>query len=126
MKVATADRRIAGRHSFKAPLRVRIWKSAIPEQRAASENLSERGIFFATDSILRVGTTVEILLEMPEEITGESTTEWLCTGHVVRVEPVNHSRGKLGVGVQFDCYQVLRPKRPNDLGGSKWPLHFVR
>jgi hypothetical protein len=47
---------------------------------------------------------------MPEEITGEPTTEWLCTGHVVRVNPVNSSPGKLGVGVQFDCYQILRAK----------------
>jgi hypothetical protein len=110
MKVATADHRIARRHSFKAPLRVCIWKSAIPEQRAESGSLSERGIFFATDSILRAGTTVEILLKMPEEIRGGSTTEWLCTGHVVHVEPVNSSRGKLGVGVEFDCYQISRAK----------------
>jgi hypothetical protein len=110
MKVAIADRRVTRRHSFKAPLLVHIWKSAIPEQRAESKNLSEKGIFFATDSLLHVGTTVEILLKMPEEITGEPTTEWLCTGHVVRVEPHNSSWGKLGVGVQFDCYQILRPQ----------------
>lgn len=108
MNVAVADRRVTRRHSFKAPLRVRIWKSAIPERRAESENLSEKGIFFATDSLLRVGTTVEILLKMPEEITGEATTEWLCTGHVVRVEPINSLHGQLGVGVQFDSYQISR------------------
>ena len=106
MKVAVADRRATRRHSFKAPLRIRIGKSAIPEQRAESENLSEKGIFFATDSFLRLGTTVEILLKMPEEITGEPTTEWMRTGHVVRDEPSNFSRGKPGVGVQFDCYQI--------------------
>jgi len=110
MRVAAAERRVARRHFCRAPLRVRIWKSAIPEQRAESENLSENGIFFAMDSLLRVGITVEILLKMPEEITGEPTTEWLCTRHVVRVEPDNSSRGKLGVSVQFDCYQILRPQ----------------
>jgi PilZ domain len=110
MKVAIADRRVTRRYTFEAPLRVRIWKSDIPAQRAESENLSEKGIFFTTDSLLRVGAMVEILLEMPEEITDEPTIEWLCTGHVVRVEPLNSSRGKLGVGVQFDCYQILRSK----------------
>lgn len=59
MKIAVADRRVARRHYFKVPLRVRIRKSAIPEQRAESENLSEKGIFFTTDSLLRMGTTVE-------------------------------------------------------------------
>ncbi len=44
MKVAAVDRRVARRRYFKAPLRVRIWRSAISEQRAESENLSEKGI----------------------------------------------------------------------------------
>jgi Tfp pilus assembly protein PilZ len=110
MKVATSDRRIARRLSFQAPLRVRIWKSAVPEWRAESVDLSEKGIFFATDSLLRVGTQVEVLLKMPEEITGDPTTEWVCTGHVVRVEPVDSPGGRLGVGVQFDCYEISRAK----------------
>jgi len=29
---------------------------------------------------------------MPEEITGEPTIEWLCSGHVVRIEPFRQSR----------------------------------
>jgi hypothetical protein len=42
MNIALSDRRVSPRHSFKLPLRIRIWKSAIPEQRTESENLSER------------------------------------------------------------------------------------
>jgi hypothetical protein len=47
---------------------------------------------------------------MPAEITGRPTTEWRCTGHVVRLEPVDAVRSQLGVGVQFDCYEILRSK----------------
>jgi len=32
---------------------------------------------------------------MPEEITGKPTTEWRCTGHVVRLEPVRNSPGQV-------------------------------
>jgi len=39
---------------------------------------------------------------MPEEITGKPATEWRCTGHVVRLQPVDAGRGKLGIGVEFD------------------------
>jgi hypothetical protein len=70
--------------------------------------LSESGILFATNSQIPVGTVIEILLKMPEAITGEPTTEWLCSGHVVRVEPIESPRGRLGVGMKFDCYQVSR------------------
>jgi hypothetical protein len=108
MKVATSDRRLSFRHKIRTPLRIRIWKSAAPEQRGESLDLSERGILFATDSPMPIGTVVEVLLKMPEEITGEPTTEWLCSGHVVHVDSINSPRGKHGVGVQFDCYQISR------------------
>ena len=71
-------------------------------------NLSQRGVFFATDSPIREGETVEIFLKMPEELTDEPTTEWRCTGHVVRVGRVDSAHGTMGVGVQFDCYEVAR------------------
>jgi hypothetical protein len=112
MKIAVSDRRLSRRFSFKTPLRVRIWKSTAPEQRTESLNLSQNGVYFATDSPLREGETVEILLKMPEEITSEPTTEWRCTGHVVRVDRVDPSRGQMGVGVQFDCYEVSRAEMP--------------
>lgn len=57
-----------------------------------------------------IGSAIEVLVTMPEEITGEPTTEWRCTGHVVRLEPVETPPEKSGVGVQFDCYEILRSK----------------
>jgi PilZ domain len=104
------DQRLAKRHSVKTALRVRIWKSSTPEERAESVNLSQRGIFFVTNSRFQEGETVEILLKMPEEITGGPPTEWRCTGLVTRVEAVDSARGKFGVGVRFDCYEVARGK----------------
>jgi hypothetical protein len=83
MEKARFDRRLSRRLSIKTPLRVRIWKSTAPEQRAESLCLSRNGVFFATDSPIQEGETVEILLKMPEEITAEPTTEWRCKGHVV-------------------------------------------
>jgi len=107
------DRRFAERHNLRTALRVRVWKGNVPEKRAVSLNLSQRGIFFVTDSCLAKGEIVEILLKMPEEITGEPTTEWRCTGHVVRTEPVESPKGRLGVGVHFYCYDVSRPQQPH-------------
>lgn len=108
MKVAVSDRRLSVRHKFKTALRIRFWKSKVPEERGESEDLSQKGILFATNSEMSVGTVLEILLKMPEMITGEPTTEWLCSGHVVRVQSIDSTRGKHGVGVQFDCFQVFR------------------
>lgn len=100
------------RLQVKTPLRVRIWKSGSTERTAESENLSERGTFFATDAPPAIGSALDILVKMPEEITCKPTTEWRCTGHVVRLEPTKTPPGKfgVGVGVQFDCYEILRSK----------------
>jgi hypothetical protein len=108
VKVAASERRRTVRHNIRTPIRIRLWKSVIPEARGESENLSEDGILFATDLVIPLGALLEILLKMPEVITGEPTTEWLCAGRVVRVEPVDSPRGRLGVGVRFDGHQVSR------------------
>lgn len=106
------DRRSSQRHNFKTPLRVHVWKSGLPEERAESVNLSERGIFFLTDSKFAAGEIIELLVRMPEEITGQPTTEWRCTGHVVRVERVGSPKEKFGVGVHFYCYEASRVDQP--------------
>ena len=106
MKVAVADRRQTVRHNFRTPIRIRFWKSTILEERGESENLSENGILFATDSLIPIGRLLEIELKMPELITGVPEAMWLCSGHVVRVDPIDSPRGKHGISVQFDCYEV--------------------
>jgi hypothetical protein len=108
MEVYAAERRNAPRHPLRTALRVRTRQSGRAEHRAESQNLSERGVFFATEEPLVVGSPVEILLKMPEVVSGRPTTEWRCTGHVVRLEPGATPRDKSHVGVQFDCYEILR------------------
>ena len=108
MKAAVSDRRQTVRLNIRTPIRVREWKSGLSDQESESENLSESGILFATNATMQVGTILEIFLEMPERITCEPAAKWLCSGHIVRVEPIESAMGKFGVSVQFDCYQVAR------------------
>jgi Tfp pilus assembly protein PilZ len=110
MKVSGPERRLFPRHSLKTPLRLRIWQAGNPEQSVESENLSEGGAFISTDSPVRVGSTVEVLLKMPKEITGKSAIEWRCTGRVVRVQTAYSSLGRAGVGVEFDNHEIVRSK----------------
>jgi PilZ domain len=116
------DRRSTLRHNVKTALRIRVWKSEIPEYRAESVNISQRGIFFSTKHALNEGEIVEVFLKMPQEVSGEETTEWRCTGHVVRTEKDESLKHKMGVGVQFYCYEVSRPEQPRlDMGsGPLW------
>jgi Tfp pilus assembly protein PilZ len=89
-----------------------VRRSNAGELRAESKNLSQRGVFFATDLELSKGAALDLLVEMPEQITGVPAAQWLCTGHVVRVVPGESTQEERGVGVQFDFYEVSRPERP--------------
>jgi hypothetical protein len=106
------DRRLSQRHNLKTDLRIRVRKSNAEELRVESTNLSQRGVFFATQLEFSKGAALDLLVEMPEQVTGVPTAPWLCTGHVVRVVAMKSPPGQRGVGVQFDFYEVSRPERP--------------
>lgn len=106
------DRRLAERHALRAQLRLRVQKSEEREQKVESENVSRRGVYFTTDIPLSEGTMLDVLLEMPEAISGVRTAQWMCMGHVVRVEPNGNTNGPRGVGVEFDFYVVSRTATP--------------
>jgi hypothetical protein len=102
------ERRLIRRHEIKTALRIRLCKYNGLEQKAESLNLSEYGVYFATNSLLLEGQTVEVVLCMPEEVSGEESDEWRCTGRVVRVERIESAVGQLGISVRFDCFEVAR------------------
>jgi hypothetical protein len=105
-KIEVSEQRASSRYLFEARLRVRVLKSAIPEIRGVSKNLSERGIFFVTSAALDVGTPVEVLMKMPQEIMGKATMDWHFLGEVIRVQPLDSTPRKMGVAVRFDRYEV--------------------
>ena len=102
-----SDRRSALRFRLAIPLFVREWKTMAPEKKVESVNVSERGVYFETDTPPREGAVLQIRLEMPKEITGDATAEWRCTGKVVSVRPTFPPGGSRGVGVRFDYYEII-------------------
>ena len=102
-----SDRRFARRFVLGMPMRIRPWKSTAPEEIVRAHNVSERGIYFETSSPPAVGSTLNIRLEMPEEVTGLPATEWSCVGTVVHARPVATDPNYVGVGVRFDFYEAI-------------------
>ena len=104
------ERRTARRLIMKVPLRFRpIQETANPEHEAASMNICNHGVYFATDRKLPEGGMIQVHLRMPREVVGEDVAEWCFTGRVAHVELLGPKGSKLGVGVQFLYYEVPRP-----------------
>ncbi len=97
------ERRLILRKDVKVPLKFRPTETTTSVlETTESLNLSERGIFFSTSRLLRVGMPLELFLTMPSEITGRAPAEVRCTARVVHVQPNAFPRGKAGIGARIE------------------------
>jgi PilZ domain len=101
------ERRRTERLKLAIPLSVSVLNSSAPGHGTESVNVSAGGMYFATKLPVGRGTGVQLLFKMPEEITHTAASDWVCMGHVVHVRPISAPNGWLGVGVQFDCYEIV-------------------
>jgi hypothetical protein len=96
----------ARRLSLQTPVRYRakgmgIWRDGIVE------NLSQSGVLFQGPLHLPAHALVEMVFEMPEEITGQKQRTVLCQGRVLRRD---EARGCEAVGLAASIldYRFLR------------------
>jgi len=106
--MSVSERRIARRFILNVPLQLLPIKG--PSQAAwavETMNISTRGVYFTTDLPLAQGQLVQVLLQMPKEITGNVVNPRRFTGRVAHVDPNGFANGISGVGVQFLYYGEL-------------------
>ena len=103
------EKRLTARHKINFPVKFRLWKSDSPESPGESLDISEGGICFETQAIVEEGQTLEIRFDMPEEVVDEPTTEWRCTGQIVKVDPITPTQKGRHVSIRFDCYEIAMP-----------------
>jgi hypothetical protein len=104
-----SERRSARRLIMKVPLKFRPMQApADPEREAASMNICNHGVYFATDQRVPAGLMIQVHLKMPREVVGDDVAEWCFTGRVAHVESLGATNDKSGVGVQFLYYEVPR------------------
>ena len=101
--MSSNERRTNTRVYIRVPFSFRILNNGgSPEQMAATDNISQRGIFFTTDFPLVVGTVLEVSLRMPRELAGQTASDVKCVARVVHVQPNSFLRGKAGIGLHIE------------------------
>ncbi len=66
------ERRFARRMIMKVPLRFRpVQAPANSEREAASMNICNHGVYFATDQRVDEGVMIQVHLKMPREVVGD-------------------------------------------------------
>jgi hypothetical protein len=86
------DRKVAWvprerRLHYQVPMHVRVYRSE-EWQQASSENISRSGLLFRCAMPLQEGQSLELKLDMPKELTGETSAQVLCRGLVARITEV--------------------------------------
>src|SRR6266481_6970062 len=103
--MSVSERRIARRFILNVPLQLLPIKG--PSQAAwavETMNISTRGVYFTTDLPLSQGQLVQVLLQMPKEITGNVVNPRRFTGRVTHVDQNGLQTGIQEVAVKFLFY----------------------
>ena len=102
------ERRAAQRFDYHRSVSIRRGSE---EGLAFTQDLSARGMFLYTDMILHAGEDLEVVLDMPSEITLSADTRVRCQVRVLRVTPAVASQ-KSGVAVLVRNYEFLQESNP--------------
>ena len=98
------ERRERTRVSSKLPLTVKF--GGIYESATEATNLSARGMFFALQQRLEVGTAIELVFRLPRHVIGVDGIWLRCPAEVVRVQE-GLPEGKFGFAAKIKSYEIF-------------------
>jgi hypothetical protein len=100
-----ADRREARRFNMTLPLRVLPHEPHGSELTAQTRDVSYRGLYFLAETNFPVGSEIEFVITLPEQVTQSGDVNIRCLGQIVRVEPT--SNGRLGIAAKIERYEFM-------------------
>ncbi len=98
--------RSSRRFDLQLPVTVRVLGDDTLAEKAKTRNVSSSGMFLEFDGDALPGTAVELVLELPPELTQCGVVSIACQGSVVRTE--RHSPSRTGIAISIDHYQFRR------------------
>ncbi len=101
-----AEKRRARRFELALPVTLMSAGEKESPLTVQSRDISSNGILLECDAELRLGTTLELLVTLPAEITQAAPVRLRCLGRVVRVD--RKSEKRLSVAVTIERYEFMR------------------
>ncbi|HWY45486.1 MAG TPA: PilZ domain-containing protein [Candidatus Sulfotelmatobacter sp.] len=100
-----SERREARRFTMTLPLRVFPHEASGLELKAQTRDVSYRGLYFLADAKFDVGSAIEFVITLPEQVTQSGDVNIRCHGQVVRVE--DSENGHMGVAAKIERYEFV-------------------
>ncbi len=97
----------ARRIKLDIPLRYRVNKTSNWHE-GIIENISQSGVLFSGPQQLPVNALIEMVFEMPEEISGQKNSNVVCQGRVMRAkEPIEAEEGTVVLAASIVDYKFI-------------------
>jgi hypothetical protein len=97
---------LARRLKLSVPLRYRV-KNLSTWSEGTIQNISQSGVLFQGAAELPVNALVEMVFEMPEEISGQKNSSVLCQGRIIRAKEVHGRENASGLAASILDYKFL-------------------
>jgi hypothetical protein len=100
-----AERREARRFTMSLPMRVLPREAKDREVDASTRDVSYRGLYFLADANFKIGSEIEFVIILPQQVTQSGDVNIRCLGEVVRIEPTEN--GKVGIAAKIARYEFM-------------------
>jgi hypothetical protein len=100
-----SERRVARRFTMSLPLRVLPSEPLSSEFRTQTRDVSYQGLYFLAQAKFEVGSEIEFVLTLPQQVSQNGAVDIRCRGQIVRVEAT--SNGQMGVAAKIERYEFL-------------------
>lgn len=99
------ERRAARRFAMMLPVKVRFEAgNGVSEMQGETRDVSFRGLYFTMEASVEMGTSIEFVLTLPQQITLAGDVHIRCYARVLRVEPLDGARG---IAARIERYEFL-------------------
>jgi PilZ domain-containing protein len=100
-----AERREARRFNMSLPLRVTSPGAKGRELDTYTRDLSYRGLYFLAEADFEVGSEIDFVITLPQQVTQSGDVNIRCQGNIVRVEAADN--GRVGIAAKIARYEFL-------------------
>jgi hypothetical protein len=100
-----AERREARRFTMSLPMRVLPREDKGREVDASTRDVSYRGLYFLADTNFEIGSEIEFVIILPQQVTQSGDVNIRCLGEVVRIEPTEN--GRVGIAAKIARYEFV-------------------
>jgi len=100
-----SERREARRFTMSLPMRVLPGEAQRHELNAHTRDVSYRGLYFLAEAGFDVGSEIDFVITLPQQVTQSGDVNIRCQGKIVRVEKTDN--GRVGIAAKIARYEFM-------------------